>query len=569
MACSSSVTRISTSPGEVPTAEYDLVRLAVGLGALTVGGPLSPSEADLVETAEIFGGEPAECLVVETARRILAGADPLGEEFCTLRSAEVRRGAGAVYTPAELVDPMVQWVLERNPDRVVDAGAGSGRFSVAIARKTPEVPLVAVDSDPVATLMTRGNLAVFRVADAAVLQTDYTRFPLPATTGRTAFLGNPPYVRHHLLTPAAKAWARNVAAKLGHSVSGLAGLHAYFFLATAAMGRPGDVGCFVTSAEWLDVNYGSIVRQLFLGALGGEAVHVVEPQAMPFEGTATTAVVVNFRCGERPGSVRFRPVTSLSGLGDLGTTGEPVARQRLVEAPRWSPFIRTRAQVPAGYIELGEICRVHRGTVTGSNATWVTRGDVKLPESVLFPAVTRARELFEAGEVLSDPASLRRVIDIPVDLDELEPAERKLVDRFIRQVKKALVHQGYIAAHRRAWWSVGLREPAPILATYMARRPPAFVMNAAGARHINIAHGLYPRQELPAHALARLSQCLRQSISLSQGRTYAGGLTKFEPKEMERLPVPDLDSLVAHEPLPAPVVSRPLLPPGEGRAHPQ
>ena len=135
---------MGTSSGEVPTAEYDLVRLAVGLGALAVGGPLSPSETNLIETAEAFGGEPAESLVAETARRILAGADPLGAQFCTLRLTEVRRGAGAVYSPAGLVDPMVQWVLEQNPHRVVDAGAGSGRFSVAIARKAPGMPLIAV-----------------------------------------------------------------------------------------------------------------------------------------------------------------------------------------------------------------------------------------------------------------------------------------------------------------------------------------------------------------------------------------------------------------------------------------
>lgn len=554
------MTRASASLPERPATEYDLVRLAVGLGAVTVGGPLSPAERDLIETAEALGDEPGAGLVAQTARQILAGADPLGERFCTLRSAEVRRSSGAVYTPSELVDPMVAWMLDQNPERVVDAGAGSGRFSMAIARTAPEVPVVAVDVDPVATLMIRGSLAALRVAGArviraSVLQTDYTRLVLPPAPGRTAYIGNPPYVRHHHLAPAAKAWAHQVAAKLGHTVSGLAGLHAYFFLATAAMGRAGDVGCFVTSAEWLDVNYGSIIRQLLLGELGGEAIHVVEPQALPFEGTATTAVVVHFRFGERPRSVRFRPVTTLGDLGDLATTGEPVARERLLGAPRWSPFIRTRRQVPEGYIELGEICRVHRGTVTGSNATWVARDDVKLPESVLFPAVTKARELFEAGAVLSDPGILRRVIDIPVDLDELEPEERKLVDRFIQKVKKTSVHQGYIASHRRAWWSVGLREPAPILATYMARRPPAFVINAAEARHINIAHGLYPRQELPGHALERLSQCLRQSISLSQGRTYAGGLTKFEPKEMERLPVPDLDSLLSHAPLPAPVVS--------------
>lgn len=553
-ACLSSVARTSASFADLPGAEYDLIRLAVGLGARTIGGPLTPSEVDLVEMAEALGKKPSEEFVAETAEQIRDGADPLGDWFYTLRSAEERRSAGAVYTPAELVGPMVQWVSEQDPKRVVDAGAGSGRFSVAIARKAPETQLVAVELDPVATLMTRGSLAALRIRSALVLQTDYTRLSLPAVTGRTAFVGNPPYVRHHQLTPTAKEWAQKVAARLGHTVSGLAGLHAHFFLATATMGRSGDVGCFVTSAEWLDVNYGSIVRQLLLGRLGGEAVHVVEPQAMPFEGTATTAVVVNFHLGEQPHSVRFRPVASLGDLGDLGTTGEPVARERLVEASRWSPFVRTRHQVPEGYIELGELCRVHRGTVTGSNATWVRRGDIELPESVLFPAVTKARELFDARDVLTDPSGLCRVIDIPVELDELRPYERKLVDCFIRQARRASVHKGYIATHRRAWWSVGLRAPAPILATYMARRPPAFVRNAAEVRHINIAHGLYPRQELPEHALQRLAQCLRESISLSQGRTYAGGLTKFEPKEMERLPVPDLDSLLSHEPLPTPVV---------------
>ena len=85
----------------------------------------------------------------------------------------------------------------------------------------------------------------------------------------------------------------------------------------------------------------------------------------------------------------------------------------------------------------------------------------------------------------------------------------------------------------------------------MARRPPAFVINSAEARHINIAHGLYPRQELDSHVLSRLAEALRTGTALGQGRVYAGGLTKFEPREMERLMVPDLSTLRGHEPLPA------------------
>jgi len=527
------------------TAENWLVRLAVDLGASDVGGPLTPSELLCVERVANAGTTPADELDRVRAA-IRAGGDPLGERFCWLRSPTVRRQAGAVYTPQELVGPMVQWTLAQEPQRIVDAGSGSGRFSLLVARQAPATELVAVDSDPLATLMTRAGLAVLDHRRGRVINSDYTQLDLPRASGRTAFLGNPPYVRHHVLGPVAKAWADAAARRLGHSISGLAGLHAYFFLATAALGRPGDVGCFVTSAEWLDVNYGAIVRELLLGALGGEAIHVLEPAALPFEKTATTAAITCFRLGERPDVMRFRPVRSLADVGQLDGAGEPVARARLAEASRWSSFVRTRHAVPEGFVELGELVRVHRGQVTGSNATWITKhGEVELPGSVLFRSITRARELFDAGPALLSDERLRLVIDIPPDLDVFDSGERKLIDRFLRKAKRAGAGKGYIASHRRAWWSVGLRAPAPILATYMARRPPAFVRNLVDARHINIAHGLYPRELVPELALSRLAAALRTSISLAQGRTYAGGLTKFEPREMERLPVPDLATLLA------------------------
>jgi hypothetical protein len=73
----------------------------------------------------------------------------------------------------------------------------------------------------------------------------------------------------------------------------------------------------------------------------------------------------------------------------------------------------------------------------------------------------------------------------------------------------------------------------------MARRPPAFVLNQVEARHLNIAHGLYPREDMEAALLKKLVRFLRQSATTAGGREYAGGLTKFEPREMERIPVPE------------------------------
>ena len=523
--------------------ELAIARLAVKVGALDVPGPLSAGEQRLVAEA-LRLPDPAGADVRQTREGLRAGSDPLGDRMIAARSQTERRLLGQVFSPSTIVAPMVEWVLDQSPSRVVDAGCGSGRFAIAVARRS-NAHVVAFDTDPLATLVTRAGLGVLGGGMATVVNADFTSAVLPGCEGKTAFIGNPPYVRHHSLTAGAKAWAQLAAGRAGLTISGLAGLHAYFFLATALHGRTGDLGCFVTSSEWLDVNYGEVIRRLLLDGLGGRSIHVLEPNLLPFDATATTAAITCFEVGSRASSIRLRMVDDAAKLAPL-TTGRPISRERLADARRWLPLIRSAPKIPDGYVELGELCRVHRGAVTGANATWVVPHDESgpIPARYLFPSVTKARELFSAGERLETTTTLRRVIDLPRDLDELEPSELLEIERFLRRVKATGTADGYVARTRKAWWSVGLRAPAPILATYMARRAPAFVRNVADARHINIAHGLYPLVPMSDEALDRLAGALRESASIGLGRTYAGGLVKFEPREMERIPVPSLDRLL-------------------------
>ena len=143
-------------------------------------------------------------------------------------------------------------------------------------------------------------------------------------------------------------------------------------------------------------------------------------------------------------------------------------------------------------------------------------------------------------------AGLRRVIDIPADLGNFAREERSLIDCFLEWAEKRGGKEGYIASRRPVWWSVKLRPAAPILCSYMARRPPAFVWNGCNARHINIAHGLYPVDPLEKAVLKGFVRFLRTNVSTNQGRTYSGGLTKFEPREIERLYIPRPETLDAH-----------------------
>jgi len=523
--------------------EQDLIALCLALIDGTAS--LSASERKLAKVPPTSPINPQEVDAVRKA--ILLGADPLGEAFASIRSTQVRRAAGAVYTPYPIVRSMMTWLAgQGTPSRIIDPGAGSGRFILAAGAAFPDAQLVAIEMDPLAALMLRANLSVCGwTGRATVLVKDYREVKLPRCAGMTAFVGNPPYVRHHDIAEGWKAWYASRFADFGIKASGLAGLHLHFFLQTRLLAKTGDVGAFITSAEWMDVNYGSALRRLLLEELGGIALHVLEPTVAAFPGTATTAAITCFRVGETAEPVRVRSVAELTRLNGL-TNGTDIARECLQAEPRWSIIVRPSALNAGGVIELGELFRVHRGQVTGANGIWIAGEHAKgLPDRVKLPSVTKAKDLIQAGASLQSAEVLRRVIDLPPELDEFTKEERRRISSFLSWAKTQGADQSYIAQHRKAWWSVGLKAPAPILCTYMARRPPQFTLNTCDARHINIAHGLYPREHFADGMMGRLVTWLNENINTGSGRTYAGGLTKFEPKEIERLRIPRLESLIS------------------------
>ena len=514
--------------------EPTLASLAFALGASEVGA-LSPDESRLHTGSVVDQRTQAH-----VRRQILAGDDPLGDVLCILRSASERRKSGAVLTPGPIVQAMVSWAATVcQPARVIDPGSGSGRFLLAAGRQFPNARLVGIELDPLSALLARANLATSGLgARAEVRLADFRTTPLDGFIGRTLYIGNPPYVRHHLISREWKSWLKSEATAMGMKASALAGLHVYFFLSIARRAATGDCGALITAAEWLDVNYGQLVRDLFVDRLGGQSITIVDPKAQPFPGTATTGAVATFAVGGTVTSVRFGRVESLDRPAAL-ESGRRVGRPRLLANPRWSHFTRTSPRTPSGYVELGELCRVHRGQVTGANKVWIAGAHSSdLPAEFLRATVTRAVELFRAGAELGENVTLRHAIDLPADLALVSRQQRVAVDAFLRVARQMGADRGYVATHRAAWWAIALRDPAPILATYMARQAPAFVLNRVGARHLNIAHGLYPREQMSDSLLRKLAQYLRNSATTYGGREYSGGLTKFEPREMERIAVP-------------------------------
>jgi hypothetical protein len=176
------------------------------------------------------------------------------------------------------------------------------------------------------------------------------------------------------------------------------------------------------------------------------------------------------------------------------------------------------------------------------NSVWIANRETEalIPERFLFPCVTDAKEIFASNSRgIESGGALRRVIDLPTDLAELEECEHGPVMRFLAFARKSGAADTYIAKHRSPWWRVGLREPPAIIMSYMARRAPKFAVNLCSARLLNIAHGLYPKDALSQVQLRAVVSWLDKASLNGVGRTYAGGLIKVEPGDASRIRVPD------------------------------
>jgi adenine-specific DNA-methyltransferase len=204
----------------------DLLALAVALGARSIDR-WSAEEEEATAALPL----PPSGTVSAAQQAILQGNDPLGDTFCCLSTPEDRRPLGATYTPKPIIDSMIAWsATQIDPMRIVDPGAGSARFLVAAGRKFTNAQLVAVEIDPLASILARGHLVAAGLQNrSTVIVGDFRQVALPAVDGPTLYVGNPPYVRHHQIDQKWKTWLTETARAHKLASSQLAGLHVHFF----------------------------------------------------------------------------------------------------------------------------------------------------------------------------------------------------------------------------------------------------------------------------------------------------------------------------------------------------
>lgn len=495
------------------------------------------------------------------------------ERLDSLKTTEERNKWGQFATPPALATDILQfaWSLWSNGTdvRFLDPAIGTGCFYSALLRVFPPNYVRGAHGIELDPLFADAARSLWAASRLNVTTADFTRLGLaPNHPKYNLVVCNPPYVRHHHITPEHKAvLKRAVLEQLGMRVSGLAGLYSSFLLLCDRWLEAGALSIWLIPSEFMDVNYGEAVRKYLTTRVQLLRIHRFCPSDVQFSDALVSSAIVVFRKA-RPNPGGIAEMSFGGPLLQPAQSGH-VTVETLKGARKWSGFPSAQPynRNDPNRVCLGDLFTIKRGLATGSNRFFVMTVEQSekagIPKAFRRPILPGPRFVHE-NIIESDeqgyPLIAPRLILVDCSLDEGTIQRRyPRFWRYLQAGKDAGIHDTYLAGKRRPWYSQEKRPPAPFVFTYMGRtrkgrNPFRVIWNKSDATAHNVYLLLYPKADL-GHALQRdpslykvLFEYLRSieaDAFLQQGRVYGGGLHKMEPREMERVPVQNLANLLA------------------------
>lgn len=482
------------------------------------------------------------------------------------KSAEERNRLGQFSTPFELAQQIVVRAVGALscdcPISFLEPAVGSGVFFSALIRNAEKERINSAIGCEIDASYGRIAEDVWKAYGLKLIHGDFLDYALaPANFGKfTLLCTNPPYVRHHHFSSDVKVRLQSlILQRLGLRPSGLSGLYVYFLLLADAMLAPGGVASWLLPAEFLYVNYGSVLREYLTSRVTLLSIHQFEPDEVQFDDALVSSCVVSYckKIPARDSRCEFSYGTDIRSPSRVKSI--TVADLRHVKKWNFAQFEHSNSR-EEGMVQLGDLVSVRRGIATGANDYFIldeeTIAEWKLPRVFLRPILPSPRyvrdRIIEAGPggapLVERP---RYLLDCTIPPERVRREFPSLWKYLEEGIARGLPER-YLCAQREIWYLQERREPAPFLASYMGRTngngscPIRFFVNFSKAIVTNVFLNLYPNRAFadllstePEHILAfgEMLNALPKDDIMQAGRSYGGGLHKIEPKELLGVPM--------------------------------
>lgn len=474
------------------------------------------------------------------------------EKYSANVSLGHRKKFAQFFTPQDIAEIMSLWLLgNQKLHSVLDPAFGLGIFPRILCSMKSDIEVKGYDIDPIITEEARKIFA--GTSNVNILNEDYiyngweNRYD--------GIICNPPYLKFHNYENTEALI--ELKKQLNYDLTGFTNLYTLFLLKSLTQLNFDGRCAYIIPLEFLNSDYGTNVKHLLLRTGMLRHIIVFDNKANLFNDAITTSCIVLCENNTASTKVKFSFVRDIEDLKKLHSTsgldnGEYIyENEELDPNIKWKKYYQPQNLSFKGLVPFAYYAKVMRGIATGDNEYFTFTRDkaerYAISNAYLLPCICHSIDVEKNIFTTEDYQALVNKGKKTYLLNAGNVYDNN-VEKYLKLGIEDGVNEKYLTSKRRPWYSLENRRPSPIWVSVFNRSGLRFVRNLANVSNLTTFHCVYPANDM----LKQVSPDLLHAYLLSKtaalifemnAREYGNGLIKFEPNDLNRGQMLDIDDL--------------------------
>lgn len=480
----------------------------------------------------------------------------LEDEYNQLTSIAHRKKYAQFFTPYPIADLMAKWILGNNLLKsVLDPAFGLGVFSRVILKYNQNVTIKGFEIDE--NIFSKAVSYFTSYPNVNITLKDYMFNDW--SNKYDAIICNPPYFKFHDYDN--KSILTEISKRLSLKLSGFTNLYTLFLLKSVSQLNKNGRLAYIVPSEFLNSDYGTAIKENLIKSNYLRFIIVINFEENVFDEALTTACILLCSNDNKVNGVKFINVNTLSDLDTIkpiiseypnaSGLGNFISNDQLDPKIKWRGYYQTRNSIQFNnLVPFSKYAKVVRGIATGSNEYFTFNNDkikqYKIDKKYLLPCICKAIDV--KGNIFTQHnfETLENNNRYTYLLNAKNPMDEN-VKKYLQKGVEEGIDKKYLTSCRNPWYSLENRPPAPIWVSVFNRSGLKFIRNEANISNLTTFHCVYPNEStifsncninlLFAYLLTNVAKLILQDNQ----REYGDGLKKFEPNDVNKGMVMDLD----------------------------
>lgn len=441
---------------------------------------------------------------------------------------------GQYFTNELIAKLMIDWTCANTPTTFLDPAAGEGVFIKLGRDLNKKIKVTAYDIDK---NLCNKLIKKFQSNDINIINADYLNTP---NKKYDAIVCNPPYNKFQKIK-SRKTLIQKYQKHYNIKLNGYSNLCIYFLIKSLNEINKNGRCAYIMPYEFLNTGYGEKIKQYFITKRILHSIIKFDNSLKLFEEAITTSCILLFENTQND-KINFINITSIEDFEKRTFVNKKTYQySELNPKEKWLNYFNNKNtfHINNTLIQLKEIGQVKRGIATGNNAYFTLNplkiSELNLSDDVCLPCITKC-------------ADIKSLLFDNYEFEKLKMNNKKIYIfnglnaktnsdfEYLRNGETAGFDKTYLTSHRKPWYSIEKKEPAPILLSVFCRNKLKVIRNTTNVRHLTTFHGFYFNKPENINFI-NLCFCYlltptAQKLLFYNKREYGDGLEKFEPNDL-------------------------------------